>query len=117
MSEDFEDRAIPVKEYGESTLKIARLYSLLRQEGGVEDPWHIMVLSLCSFEQINLKDGWEFVLTNKQDIEDVGQLFERSNSPEEFREGLIELKEQDLMERLKRLEAEERLVDGEDPIL
>jgi hypothetical protein len=34
----------------------------------------------------------------------VGQLFERSNSSEEFRDGLIELKEQDLMEQLERSE-------------
>jgi hypothetical protein len=34
----------------------------------------------------------------------VGQLFERSNTPEEFRDGLIELKEQDLMEQLERSE-------------
>lgn len=115
MSEDSEEREIPVKEYGEQTLNAARLYSLLRQECGIEDPWHIMVLSLCSFERLHLKDGWEFVLANQQDIEEVGQLFERSNTPEEFREGLIELKKRDLMERLERLELEERLA-GEDPI-
>ncbi|CAA9454023.1 MAG: hypothetical protein AVDCRST_MAG14-1314 [uncultured Rubrobacteraceae bacterium] len=102
MSEDFEGREISVKEYGERTLNAARLYSLLRQEREIEDPWHIMVLAICSFDQVHLKDGWEFVLTNRKDIEDVGQLFERSNSQEEFREGLIELKERDLRERLKR---------------
>jgi hypothetical protein len=32
----------------------------------------------------------------------VGQLFERSSTPEEFRDGLIELKERDLMEQLER---------------
>jgi hypothetical protein len=53
---------------------------------------------------MHIKDGWEFVLANKQDIEDVGQLFERSSTPEEFRDGLIELKEQDLMEQLERAE-------------
>jgi hypothetical protein len=51
---------------------------------------------------MHIKEGWEFVLANKQDIEDVGQLFERSNNPEQFRAGLIELKEQDLMEQLER---------------
>lgn len=102
MSENFEERDLPVKEYGKRTLKAARLYSLLRQECDIEDPWHIMVLSICSFEQIHLKDGWEFVLTNRQDIEEVGQLFERATSPKEFREGLIELKEQDLRERMER---------------
>jgi hypothetical protein len=32
----------------------------------------------------------------------VGQLFERSSTPEEFRDGLIELKEQGLLEQLER---------------
>ena len=100
--EEFEGRGIPVKEYGKRTLDVARLYSLLRQEGGLEDPWHIMVLATCAFERIHIKDGWEFVLTNRRDIEDVGQLFERSSTSDEFREGLIELKEQDLRERMER---------------
>lgn len=105
MSEGaFEGGYPPVKEYGERTLNAARLYSLIRQERGIEDPWHIMVLAICAFDRLHLKDGWEFVLTNQQDIEDVGKLFERSNSPEEFREGLIELKEQDLRERMERRE-------------
>ena len=101
MSED-ESRELFVKEYGERTLNAARLYYLLRQETGIEDPWHTIVLATCAFDKLHLKDGWEFVLTNKQDIEDVGLLFERSNSPEVFREGLIELKEQDVMEQLER---------------
>jgi hypothetical protein len=100
--EEFEGREIPIKEYGQRTLNVARLYSLLRQEVGMEDPWHIMVLATCAFERIHLKEGWEFVLVNRRDIEDVGRLFERSNTPEEFREGLIELKEQDLRERIER---------------
>jgi len=102
MSEGSEKRDLPVKEYGQRTLKAARLYSLLRQEREEEDPWHIVVLAICSFEQIHLKDGWEFILANRRDIEEVGQLFERSNSPTEFREGLIELKERYLRERLER---------------
>ena len=102
--EELEERGISVKEYGERTLKVARLYSLLRQECGIEEPWHIMALTTCAFEQMHIKEGWEYVLANKQDIEDVGQLFERSNSPEDFRDGLIELKEQDLMEQLERSE-------------
>ena len=102
--EELEGREIPVKEYGERTLKVARLYSLLRQECEIEEPWHIMALTTCAFEQMHIKEGWEFVLANKQDIEDVGQPFERSNSPQEFKEGLIELKEQDLKEQLERSE-------------
>ncbi len=102
MSEDFEGREIPVKEYGKRTLNAARLYSLLKREGNVGDPWHVMVLAVCSFEQMHIRDGWEFALTNRQDIEDVAGIFERANSPDEFREGLIELKERDLRERMER---------------
>jgi len=100
--EEFETREIPVKEYGERTLNAARLYSLLRRESDVKDPWHIMVLAVCSFEQLHIRDGWEFALSNYQDIEDVAGVYERANSPQEFREGIIELKERDLMERLER---------------
>ncbi len=102
MSEDFEGREIPVKEYGKRTLNAARLYSLLQREGNVGDPWHVMVLAVCSFEQMHIREGWEFALTNRQDIEDLAGVFERANSPDEFREGLIELKERDLRERMER---------------
>ena len=102
MSDELEGSGITVKEYGERTLNAARLHYLLRQETGIEDPWHTIVLAICAFDKLHLKDGWEFVLMNRRDIEDVGRLFERSNSPEEFREGLLELKEQDLREQLER---------------
>ncbi len=101
MSED-ESGELLVKVFEERTLNAARLHHLLLKETGIEDPWHTIVLALCAFDKLHLKDGWEFVLTNKQDIEDVGLLFQRSNSPEEFKEGLIELKEQDLMEQMER---------------
>jgi hypothetical protein len=104
MSEDFEERELQVKEFGKRTLRAARLYSLLRRQGDVKDPWHVMVLAVSSFEEMHLRDGWEFALTNRQDIEDVAGVFERATSPQEFKEGLIELKERDLMEQLKRLE-------------
>ena len=102
MSEDFENNDLTPKEFGKRTLNAARLYSLLRQESDVKDPWHVMVLAVCSFEQLHIRDGWEFALANRQDIEDVAGVFERANSPQEFREGIIELKERDLMERLER---------------
>jgi hypothetical protein len=102
MSEDFENKDLTPKEFGKRTLNAARLYSLLRRESDVKDPWHIMVLAVCSFEQLHIRDGWEFALSNHQDIEDVAGVFERANSPQEFREGIIELKERDLMERLER---------------
>ena len=102
MSEDFENKDLTPKEFGKRTLNAARLYSLLRQESDVKDPWHVMVLAVCSFEQLHVRDGWEFALTNRQDIEDVAGVFERANSPQEFKEGIIELKERDLIERLER---------------
>jgi hypothetical protein len=102
MSEDFENKDLTPKEFGQRTLNAARLYSLLRRESDVKDPWHVMVLAVCSFEQLHIRDGWEFALSNRQDIEDVAGVFERANSPQEFREGIIELKERDLMERLER---------------
>jgi hypothetical protein len=101
MPED-ESGELLVKEFNERTLGAARLHHLLCRETGIEDPWHTIVLSICAFDKLHLKDGWEFVLMNKQDIEDVSQVFESSNSPEEFREGLIELKERDLMEQMER---------------
>jgi hypothetical protein len=106
VSGDFEEREFSPKVYGKQTLKAARLYSLLRRQSDVEDPWHVMVLAVCSFEEMHIRDGWEFALANRQDIEDVAGVFERTNSPQEFREGLIELKERDLRERLERLEGE-----------
>ena len=99
---EMSEEPITVKEYEERTLNAGRMYYLLRRELETEDPWHIIVLAICSFEKMHVKDGWEFVLTNQQDIEDIGRLFERSNNPQEFREGLIELKEKDLMERLQK---------------
>jgi hypothetical protein len=102
MPERFENKDLTPKEFGKRTLNAARLYSLLRQESDVKDPWHVMVLAVCSFEQLHLREGWEFALSNRQDIEDVAGVFERANSPQEFREGIIELKERDLMERLER---------------
>ena len=102
MPERFENKDLTPKEFGKRTLNAARLYSLLRRESDVKDPWHVMVLAVCSFEQLHIRDGWEFALSNRQDIEDVAGVFERANSPQEFREGIIELKERDLMERLER---------------
>ncbi len=102
QEENSGNKQLPVKEFGKRTLSAGRLYSLLRQECGIEDPWHIMVLSVCSFEELHIKDGWEYMLTNRKDVEDVGRLFEHSNSSEEFKEGLMELKERDLKERLER---------------
>lgn len=100
--EHFEEKTLSVKEFDERTLNAARLHYLLRQETGLQDPWHTIVLAICSFDKLHLKDGWEYILMNKQDIEDVSQLFEHAGSPEKFREGLLELKERDLLERMER---------------
>lgn len=97
-----EDGSPTVKEYEERTLNAARLCHMLRQECEIEDPWHIVALSLCAFERMHTKDSWEYILTHKTEIEDIQRLFERSNSPDEFREGLIELKERDLQRQLAR---------------
>ena len=56
MFDDFDGGPSP-KEFGKRTLCAGRLYSLLRQECGIEDPWHIMVLAVCSFEELHIKDG------------------------------------------------------------
>ncbi|MBA2691039.1 MAG: hypothetical protein H0U65_00910 [Rubrobacter sp.] len=98
----FEEKEPVVKEYGERTLNAARLCYLLRQECEIEDPWHIVAVSLCAHERMHSKDSWEYILTHKTDIEDIERLFERANSPEEFREGLIELKERDLERQIAR---------------
>lgn len=97
-----EDGKLTVKEYSERTLNAARLCHLLRQECEIEDPWHIVAVSLCAHERMHSKDSWEFILTHKTDIEDIQRLFERANSPEEFRDGIIELKERDLERKLAR---------------
>ena len=49
MPERFENKDLTPKEFGKRTLNAARLYSLLRQESDVKDPWHVMVLAVCSF--------------------------------------------------------------------
>lgn len=54
MSGDSEDSLPPVKEYGERTLNMGRMYYLLRQECGMEDPWHVswcwhsVLLTVCT---------------------------------------------------------------------
>lgn len=46
---DFAGRPSP-KEFGRRILDAGRLYSLPRQECGIEDPLHIMVLAACPFK-------------------------------------------------------------------
>lgn len=97
MPEGFEREELAPKEYGERTLKAARMYHLCGEE---EDRWSVVALAVCAFEGLHVKDGWEFVLSNRRDIEDVAGVFSRSESPEDFRAGIIALKEHDLRRRM-----------------
>ncbi|WP_047865072.1 hypothetical protein [Rubrobacter aplysinae] len=97
MSEDSRGEYLSPKEYSESTLKAARMYHLCGEDG---DSWSSVALAVCAFEGLHTKDGWEFVLTNRRDIEDVAELFGKAGSPEEFRDGLMDLKEKDLKRRM-----------------
>ncbi|MBA2443203.1 MAG: hypothetical protein H0V53_12485, partial [Rubrobacter sp.] len=99
MAEEFGDTELRPREYGSLTLKAGRMYHLCR-ESEIEEPWNIVALAVCSFEQMHTKDGWEFVLSNRVDIENIAWVFENSSSPEEFKERLVELKEQELKHRL-----------------
>lgn len=97
MNEDSGDGGLSPKEYSDRTLKAARMYHLCGEE---EDRWSVVALAVCAFEGLHTKDGWEFVLTNRKDIEDVAGVFSQAGSPEEFREGILELKERDLKRRM-----------------
>ena len=97
MSEDSRGENLSPKEYSDRTLKAARMYHLCGED---EDSWSSVALAVCAFEGLHTKDGWEFVLTNRRDIEDVAELFGKASSPEEFRDGLLDLKEQDLKRRM-----------------
>lgn len=99
MSEHAANGNVAPKEYGSLTLKAGRMYHLCRdQEAG--EVWNVVVSAMCAFEQMHVKEGWEYVLLNRRDIEDIAGVFERSSSPEEFREGIIKLKEQELENRM-----------------
>lgn len=50
---------------------------------------------------MHTKEAWEFVLLNRRDVEDIAGVFERSNTPDEFREKLTELKEREMTQRLR----------------
>lgn len=97
MSEDPVGGMVAPKEYGRLTLKAGRMYQLVRER---EDLWNVVVPAICAFEEMHVKEAWEYVLLNRRDIEDVAGVYERATSPEEFREGLMELKERDLAQRL-----------------
>ena len=83
------------REFGKRTLKAGRLLHLSR-ESGVEDPWNNLALAVCAFEELHTKDGWEYLLTNRRDIEDIADVYAKATTPEEFREELMRLKARDL---------------------
>ncbi len=100
MSEDPGFSELSPKEYGSLTLKAGRMYHLC-QEREIEDLWNLIVLAICAFEGMHTKEAWEFVLLNRRDVEDIAGVFERSNTPDEFREKLTELKEREMTQRLR----------------
>jgi hypothetical protein len=97
MSESYNGEGPTPKEYSDRTMKAARMYHLCGEE---EDSWSSVALAVCAFEGLHTKDGWEFVLTHRRDIEEVAEVFGKADSPEEFRDGIVELKEQDLKRRM-----------------
>lgn len=101
MAEDPAGDDLSPKEYSSRTLKAARMYHLCGEE---EDRWSVVALAVCAFEGLHTKDGWEFVLSNRKDIEDVAGVYSQASSPEEFKEGILALKEQDLKRRMGILE-------------
>lgn len=99
MFEDTGNVSLAPKEYGSLTLKAGRIYYLFQQQE-VQDVWNLVVSAICAFEDMHTKEGWEYVLLNRRDIEDIAEVFEHSNSPEEFRDGILKLKERELAKRL-----------------
>lgn len=91
------DRTGP-KEFGERTLKAGRMLHMCR-ENGTEDPWNTVAMAVCAFEKLHTKDGWEFLLMNRNDIEDIAGAYEKAGSPEEFAGELLRLKERSLPRR------------------
>ena len=98
MLGDSGDRQAAPREFGERTLKAGRMLYMC-QENGTEDPWNTVAMAVCAFEGLHTKEGWEYLLTNRRDIEDIAGVFERASSPEEFTRELITLKERDLTRR------------------
>lgn len=86
------------REFGERALKAGRMLHMCR-ENGTEDPWNTVAMAVCAFENLHTKDGWEYLLMNRNDIEDIAGVFERADTPEEFATQLRRLKERGLTRR------------------
>ena len=98
MPGNFGNSRMEPREFGERTLKAGRMLHMC-QENGTEDPWNTVAMAVCAFEGLHTKDGWEYLLMNHRDIEDIAGVFDRSSTPEEFAGELLRLKERDLARR------------------
>ncbi len=49
---------------------------------------------------MHTKEAWEYILTNRRDVEDKAGVFESYDTPDEFRRGLMKLEERELAYRL-----------------
>ena len=98
MFGDHASRQKRPREFGERTLKAGRMLHMCR-ENGTEDPWNTVAMAVCAFEGLHTKDGWEYLLTNRNDIEDIAGVYERADTPEEFTRELLRLKERGLTRR------------------
>jgi hypothetical protein len=98
MLGDHANRQTRPREFGERTLKAGRMLFMCH-ESGTEDPWNTVAMAVCAFEGLHTKDGWEYLLMNRRDIEDIANLYEKADTPEAFAEGLLRLKERDVVRR------------------
>lgn len=99
MLGDHANRRTEPREFGERTLKAGRMLHMCH-ENGTEDPWNTVAMAVCAFEGLHTKDGWEYLLMNRRDIEDIAGVFERADTPEEFTRELLQLKQRDLSRRI-----------------
>ena len=98
MLGDHAKRQTKPREFGERTLKAGRMLYMCH-ENGTEDPWNTVAMAVCAFENLHTKDGWEYLLMNRRDIEDIAGIYERADTPEEFARELLRLKQRDVVRR------------------
>ncbi|QIN83354.1 hypothetical protein GBA63_12445 [Rubrobacter tropicus] len=98
MLGDHANRRTEPRVFGERTLKAGRMLYMCH-ENGTEDPWNTVAMAVCAFEGLHTKDGWEYLLMNRRDIEDIAGAYEKADTPEEFTREILRLKERDLAPR------------------
>lgn len=98
MLGDHAKRQTEPREFDERTLKAGRMLHMCH-ENGTEDPWNTVAMAVCAFENLHTKDGWEYLLMNRRDIEDIAGLYDRADTPEEFASELLRLKQRDVVRR------------------